>query len=87
MSRMVDDTIVVRSHSLVGLDNATVRVEETLEGDQVVLSIARSGGSVQTVRLSEAMFGAIFGLKYEIRWKRSVRKENVPVDISELEGL
>lgn len=61
----MDKELVVRGYTLMSEDGVTVRLEETVKRESIVLSLCR-GGKVETASLNKDMFDALMELRYNI---------------------
>lgn len=60
--------LLVKSFGIRGADGNDLRISETVEGDQAVISIQQNdeNGRTATVRLDKKQFDAFFDIKYSI---------------------
>jgi hypothetical protein len=56
---------MTKGYTIRGLDGAFIRIEETEEGDQIVVSLRRDA-AVQTIRLGLSEWNALCNLKYAL---------------------
>lgn len=67
---------VTRGYTLTSADGVFVRIEETIEREEVVLSLSRAG-HLETARLTKTQFDALVDLKYRIELHDPKDKEPV----------
>ncbi len=71
--------IVTNSFNIRGIDGNDLRISETIERDQVVISIQQNDDKamIATVRLDKEQFDAFFDIKYSItvKFKEEGKKE------------
>ncbi len=60
------NNILLTSYTIVSEDGVFVRLEETLERDQVVLSLTRDG-KVETARLNFEQLKALYTVEYKLQ--------------------
>ncbi len=66
--------IISTSYSMMSEDGVSIRIEETIDGKSVVLSLVREG-RVETASLNKDQFEAFFDLKYKFNLIKSEEKE------------
>jgi len=69
--------IVVKGFTIRGVDGNDLRISETVERDQVAISIQQNDdkGRLATVRLDKEQFEAFFDIKYGIDIKGPVEEK------------
>ncbi len=66
--------ILLKGYTLVSEDGVFVRLEETIERDQIVISLLRDK-NVETARLTKEQFNAFSDLRYSFSFKEKDQKE------------
>ena len=69
--------IITKGFTIRGADGNDLRISETVERDQVVISIQQNDDKARmaTVRLDKEQFEAFFDLRYEIGIKNPIKPE------------
>jgi len=69
--------IITKGFTIRGADGNDLRISETVERDQVVISIQQNDDKAKlaTVRLDKEQFNAFFDIRYEIGIKHPIESE------------
>jgi len=73
----MEKQIIIKGFTIRGADGNDLRISETVERDQVVISIQQNDDKARmaTVRLDKEQFEAFFDLRYEIGIKNPIKPE------------
>jgi hypothetical protein len=71
----MEKQIIIKGFTIRGADGNDLRISETVERDQVVISIQQNDDKARmaTVRLDKEQFEAFFDIRYSIEIKNTIK--------------